>query len=52
MKTFKVIWEERRSITIEAKSKKEAIDKVYSNKYDEGQESAEISSPPEAFEMD
>jgi len=52
MKTFNIVWEERHSINIEAKSEKEAIKKVYSSEYDEGQESAEISSPPEAFEMD
>jgi len=52
MKTFKVIWEEKRSIVIEAKNEEEALEKVHRSDYDESQESAEISSPPEAFEMD
>jgi len=52
MKTFKVIWEEKRSIVIEAKNEEKAIEKVNRSEYDEGQESVEISSPPEAFEMD
>jgi len=51
-KIFNVIWEERHSIDIEAKNEEKAIEKVNRSEYDEAQVNTEISSPPEAFEMD
>jgi hypothetical protein len=52
MKLYNVVWEERMSVNVIAKSEEEAVEMVHQCEYDEGQVSAEISTPPEAYEME
>ena len=52
MKLYNVVWEERMSVNVQAKSEEEAIEMVHNCEYDEAGVSSEISTPPEAFEMD
>lgn len=52
MKTFNVVWEERMSVNVEAKSEEEAVEMVHSCNYDEAGVASEISTPPEAYKME
>jgi len=52
MATYNVIWEEKHSVNVEAKSENEAIDKIHRSDYDQGETSAEVSVPPKAYKMD
>lgn len=50
-KTYNVAWSENLSVNVKAENPDEAIEKIYQNQYDEGQVSAELGQPPEAFEI-
>ena len=52
MKLYNVVWEERMSVNVIAKSEEEAVEKIHQCDYDEAGVSAEISTPPEAYEME
>jgi len=51
MKTYNVVWEEKMSVNVEAKSELEAINMILNCEYDESQTSSEISGSPEAFKI-
>ena len=51
MKLYNVVWEERMSVNVQADSEEEAIEQVMTqDRYNEA--SSEISTPPEAYEME
>lgn len=50
MKKYNVIWEERHSVVVEANNEEEAVEKVMEGNYG-SDDSAEISTPPEAYEI-
>ena len=51
MKLYKVIWEEKVSVTVEANSAKEAEDLVLNGEYDTAIERGELTAQPMAFEV-
>jgi len=52
MKLYNVVWEERHSVKIIAENEEEAIEMVHDENYDEEDVEKEISSPPEAYELE
>ena len=51
MKTYVITWDERHSITLEAKNEEEAKNLVDSGDYDANNESAEMNGSLEAYEI-
>jgi hypothetical protein len=52
MEKYKVYWEERRSVIVDADSSEEAIEKVMSGDYEmQAEASGEITAPAEAFKI-
>ena len=52
MKLYNVVWEERMSVNVIAETEEKAIEMVHQCEYDEAGVNAEISTPPEAYEME
>ena len=51
METYSVQWEELHTVTIPAKSKEEAVEKMLTGDYDNVNEDVEITLKPEAVEV-